>query len=455
MTATADQPSLTRREAARQKVQFRWYMAASSSWSMSFGIQNIIVSLILVGVLDFGPLEVGNALAVAGLPGILFMLIGGVTGDKMDPRKMLMAVHIAGALPPLTLAFMAENELLGFWSVIAASIGFRITSSFGMPARSSYLNYVAGSDLQKAISVSMIFQTVTQMAGAFIASLADEIEALFWQLAGADFVAGFDYLGITSILIIQAGIMLVGFGLVWRLSPDNQRIARAAMDDRETSRWGKREDGEKLSAIQELFSGFPIVWDIPIIRNIVLINFAQGVFNNGTLFVALPIIMHEVYGDLSLFPIMMMWNQGGSGLGAWIITFFTPILQPGRLLMIAQLTRAVLMIGLFFGPPVYWVFGLMVLWGFNMSISWNMARSVVQEEAPEEHRSKVMSVFSLGFMGAMPIGAFITGALIEMTSPLDALLLGPFGAILVFVVAYRTSGIWEYRAVMHEEENLD
>lgn len=437
-----------------RKSQFRWYIAASSSWSLSFGIQNIIVSLILVGVLQFEAADVGNAMAIAGLPGILFMLIGGVTGDKMDQRKMLMAVHVAGALPPLALAFMAENALLGFWTVIAASVGFRITSSFGMPARSAYVNYVAGDDLQGSISMSMVFQTMTQMLGALIAAQTENIELFFGEYVGIAFVASFDHLGITSVLVIQALVMLIGFMLVMKLDPENQSRERARLSANGESWDSSDPSDEKLSPLKELLSGFPIVWKIPMVRDIVLINFAQGIFNNGTLFVALPIIMDQVYGDLTMFPVIMMWNQAGSGLGAYVITYFTPIMRPGRLLMITQLTRALLMILLFFGPPLTFVFALMVLWGLNMSISWNMARSVVQELAPEESRSKVMSVFSLGFMGAMPIGAFITGYLIELTSPLDALLLGPIGAILVFIVAYRTSGVWDYRTEVFEEENL-
>jgi MFS family permease len=49
--------------------------------------------------------------------------------------------------------------------------------------------------------------------------------------------------------------------------------------------------------------------------------------------------------------------------------------------------------------------GLIFLWGMGGGIAMSMARTIMQEEAPPNQRSRVMSFYSFAFMGSGPIGA--------------------------------------------------
>lgn len=71
-----------------------------------------------------------------------------------------------------------------------------------------------------------------------------------------------------------------------------------------------------------------------------------------------------------------------------------------------------------------------------------MSRTIMQEQAPKEMRGRVMSFYSFSFMGAGPIGALLSGYLVEQIGPQMALLTSSAGMLVVIVVVGFTSGLW-------------
>jgi MFS family permease len=71
-----------------------------------------------------------------------------------------------------------------------------------------------------------------------------------------------------------------------------------------------------------------------------------------------------------------------------------------------------------------------------------MGRSIMQEQAPEEQRGRIMAFFSLSFMGAGLFGSLLNGYLVEVFRAEGALLFAASGIILAAVVTRVTSSIW-------------
>jgi MFS-type transporter involved in bile tolerance (Atg22 family) len=72
----------------------------------------------------------------------------------------------------------------------------------------------------------------------------------------------------------------------------------------------------------------------------------------------------------------------------------------------------------------------------------SMARSIVQESAPMSHRARIMSVYSLGMMGGMPIGSLTMGYVISVFGPLNAALVPVIGMAVVVVWVGFKSNLW-------------
>ena len=66
----------------------------------------------------------------------------------------------------------------------------------------------------------------------------------------------------------------------------------------------------------------------------------------------------------------------------------------------------------------------------------NMLRSIVQAASSATHRARVMSVFSLGMMGGMPIGSLLMGFAAGAIGALPALLVPVVGVLAAVVYVY-------------------
>ena len=125
---------------------------------------------------------------------------------------------------------------------------------------------------------------------------------------------------------------------------------------------------------------------------------------------------------------------------------FLPLVRPGRLYLILQLTRVIVLFILWLQPSVYVVMGLATYWGFNMGITTTMSRLMVQETAPITHLARVMSIYNLAQAGAVPLGAVVLGYIIGQWGPLDALIPGMFASLIVFLWGFGLSRVWKYRS---------
>jgi MFS family permease len=125
---------------------------------------------------------------------------------------------------------------------------------------------------------------------------------------------------------------------------------------------------------------------------------------------------------------------------------FMPIKRPGRIFLMMQLSRVVI-IGLLFIRPDWWLLALVMLaWGLNMGMTTTLARTIVQESAAPAFRARILSVYSLGLLGSAPIGALLLGTIVEAFGTLNALLPAMFVSVALFLYGTLGTGIWSYRS---------
>ncbi len=84
---------------------------------------------------------------------------------------------------------------------------------------------------------------------------------------------------------------------------------------------------------------------------------------------------------------------------------------------------------------------VMAVVGAAMILIMNLANAMVQSQVPDALRGRVMSIYSLGFFGAMPLGALGVGAIAERLSEPRAVMLNAV-VLLVFAAAMRISAPW-------------
>ena len=85
---------------------------------------------------------------------------------------------------------------------------------------------------------------------------------------------------------------------------------------------------------------------------------------------------------------------------------------------------------------------LVFIWGMGGGIAMSMSRTIMQEQAPEAQRSRVMSFYSFAFMGSGPIGALLNGFAAQWIGARGALALAAATMLAVVALIARRSGLW-------------
>ena len=165
--------------------------------------------------------------------------------------------------------------------------------------------------------------------------------------------------------------------------------------------------------------------------------------------VAIPFIITRVYGgDAILLANMTVIFYFGTLIATFGLLRFMPLLRPGRLYLIMQLSRIPALVLIWAEPPIWLIWVAVAYWGFNMGMTTTMSRLMVQEFSSAEYRARVMSIFTLGLMSAVPVGSLLLGFIIGQWGPLDALIPGMIASTLIFGFGFFKTGIWKYHSPM-------
>jgi len=385
---------------------YPWYLTSASLWMAGMSLQGFLFTWLLVGTLETPADQVGIARSLAEFPPLAILLLGGVLGDRVNGRHFLTFMHLLMALPPLLILGVFEAGALSYAWVVIFGVLMASIQALSDPARQSALSRVSRLDVQRSVTVMTIFTSGVGIGGFYLGGQMD-------------------VLGLSTVLLIQSLIFALGMIATWRL-PDLPTAGA-------------------LTARPGLGAGLRALWQLPLVRNVIGLNFISSLFNAGAYIVAIPYIAKEVYGgDAGFFAtVMTVFTIGSIGSNV-ILLLFMPLRNPGRLFLVMQLTRAAILLLLWTEPSLWVFYAGIFAWGLNMGVTTTMVRTTVQELAPAAVRAQILSVLLFSFLVSSPISSILLGFLIAETTPLAALLPGVVVSLLIFAVGLGWSGLWRY-----------
>lgn len=393
-----------------QNSEFKLYLGSTAFSGIAFAMQQLLLSWTLIGILEVSPGRVGLIQAAAGIPGIFVMLLGGVRADDTDPRTLLIRVYLFAPVLPLFLITVVQLQQLSIQAVLLWALGMSFCVSYSSPAQQTILNRIASSSVQKAVSAATAVGFLVQIFGLGIAGTIDKF-------------------GLSPALAFQATCVGLGAFAVRRLHPQPPVIQKTE------------------SPFKNLADGFREIYKQRDIMQTLIINFTSSVFNAGAFMTVFPFIVKEIYGgNAFLLSFLMVIFYAGATISNLLMIRVMPLVRPGRIFLIMQLSRMVIL-GLIWFQPVFWVFALACVgWGLNMGVTMTLARTIVQESATAEYRARIMSVYSLGLLGSAPIGALILGSLIDSLGILNALIPAISISIGLFMYGIIFTNVYNYRS---------
>jgi len=388
-----------------------WYMGGQAAWFSSIGLQFILFPYLVANVLQETPARIGIAQMSLSAPALLFMLLGGATADRGDPRTILFRVHLFAAIPPLALATALNADFLSFEILVCYGLFMGTATAFAMPARDATLNRVARGNIQQTVTLAMAVQQIAQLSGMIVALLAAAI-------------------GAPLVFAGQSLVMLAG-GLAARQLP----------------RKNLEPDAVHPSRAQAIRDGVAYVRRSDVLLPVVIAMFAVGVFFIGPFLVILPLLVRDYYqGGVIELGTANIAFWGGTIASTVFLLRFGHVVRRGRAVVLALLVGVVIVVAFTLEAP-FWLFCLLCLvWGLGAGCTMTLSRTLVQAEADEAFRARVLAIFQLGFVGGSPLGALIMGFLAGAVGTHNAMWLPALGMTLVLAWLMVKSRLWSLRA---------
>jgi MFS family permease len=384
----------------------RWYLTSTASFLIPGGIQMVLFPWLVAVLLHESADRVGLAQMCGALPALFLILFGGVVGDRVDQRRIVIALHVLGALPPFVLALVVGSGRLGYGVLIAYALIGGIVGAFAQPARDALLSRVAGERVQRTVTLVLAMQFGVQILGIGLGSLADRI-------------------GPVPLIAIQATVMAAGAFAAFRI-----RVEAFV-------------PGPRRHPLNEIAEALGIVLKSERMLPVVVLTFAIGLFFAGAFTVLIPLIVRDVYhGGAREIGVAYVLNMIGTVAVTVFLLARGDVARPGRAVILGLASGSLLFLPIVWGVSIAAFYFLIFLWGAGGGITMSMARSIVQESAPPSHRARIMAVYSLGMMGGMPIGSATMGYVISAFGPLNAAWVPVIGMAFVVVCVAATTNLW-------------
>jgi hypothetical protein len=297
-----------------------------------------------------------------------------------------------------------------------------VVQSFSMPGQQALLNRIAGSQIQQGVTAATAIGFIVQVVGLVLAGQIDEV-------------------GVTPVLLSQAiGLALAGAMMIRVPVAHPEPLKETTVD--------------QPSALAGIRQGLNATFEHPVIFHVLTITFASSIFNAGAFITVFPFIVVRIYeGSAWLLAVLMAIFYAGATLSNMLLLRYQPLLRPGKLFLIMQLSRILVVFLMWIEPP-FWLFVVATIgWGLNMGITTNLARSIVQESAPKPYLGRILSVFSIGMVGSAPLGAVVLGWLIEATGTLNALIPAMLLSGILFFYGAFFSPVWGYRSNQPQQDH--
>lgn len=370
-----------------------WMQAVAQGW--------------LVLQLSNSPFWLGFDGFMGTAPGLLLTLAGGVFADLMDRRKLLIYTQIVAGLAALTLGILVVTHVVQVWMILGMSF---VTGCCLAIAGPSYMalvfDLVNRKDLANAVALNSTQFQLARVLGPVFAGVGFKVFG----------VAGCFFANALSFVAVVSGLKMVRFD-----RPEKEAGAPV------------RSMKDKGAFIHDLVEGFRYVGNRPRVSILLIISAVTSLF--GAPYISMtPVFARDVF-HLGATGLALLMGTAGAGalVGALFLAYLGDFRHKGWFVLGGDFAFAVCLICFSLSTRVGVSLVFLFLLGFGIVCSVAVSNTLLQKLVTDEMRGRVMSMFMLSFIGAMPIGNLIAGAASHRFGVQHTLAVGGL-IIAVFVV---------------------
>jgi MFS family permease len=328
----------------------------------------------LVLQLTNSALAVGLVTALGSFPILLLTLYGGVVADRVDKRRLVIVLQSLMLCEALALAVLTHQGWITVHLVMALASFYGLLSAFEVPARQALVSEIVGrEDLMNAIALNSSAFNVARVIGPSIAGAL---------IATVGLAACF-YLNAASYLAVIVGLVLM-------------RVRRSAVPSRAPA----------LGALKE---GFGYIFGNRWPRALVTIVAGFSVFGSSFL-PMMPVFARDVLGlDADGYGAILSAIGLGAAVGAIGMAATGGRIRRGNVVIGTFALFGVLLAAGGYAAGFWTALAIFTASGCLMAVNGILANTMLQLEAPDRLRGRVMGFYSFVVLGMAPFGAFQAG----------------------------------------------
>jgi MFS family permease len=341
-----------------------WMQRTAMSWL----VYRLTGSTVLLGMVVFAD----------QIPTFFLSPLAGVYIDRWNRHRVLIVTQALSLLQALVVAVLILTDTIAVWHIIVLSLFLGTVNAFDMPTRQAFVVKMVEdrTDLANAIALNSTMVHVARMLGPSAAGI----------LVGA-FGEGVCFLiNAASYLAVICSLLLMNTTHVEPI-------------------------GKQVEVFEGLKEGFRYAFGFAPIRAILLLIAWISLLGMPYM-VLMPVFARDI---LQGGPRTLGFLMGSSGAGALMAALYLAsqrsVLGLGR-----KIAMACALLGLsvtaFSLSRSFWLSaGLLFVAGFGTIVQIVSSNTILQTLVDEDKRGRVMSLFTMSFMGMVPFGALLEGSL--------------------------------------------
>ena len=374
---------------------FRLYFYGQSMSLLGTWIQQVAMSW-LVYRMTGSAFLLGVTAFASQAPILIFAPLGGLWADRFDRRKLLIASQLLALVQALALALLAYTGSIQVWHILVMAVLLGIVMATDTPVRQSFVYELvpAKQDLPAAIAMNGFVQNAGRMIGPSIAGILIAISS-------------------EAFCFLVNGVSKIAVVVIVALMQIDVRAAKAASTP---ILRGLKEGVVYATGL------VPIRLLLPIVA---LVSFMATPYQ-----ALMPIFAAEVFqGDARMLGFLI----GAAGFGGSSGLIYLASRKDVRglashIVLGAALAGASLMV--FAESKLLWLsLAAIMLTGFGIILVGMGTSMILQTIVADEKRGRVMSFFTVAFLGMGPLGSLAAGSLAHAIGAGHTLFIG--GALCV------------------------
>ena len=364
-----------------------WITRIATSWL----VYRLTGSALLLGVVGFA----------GQIPVLVLTPFAGVIVDRSGRHRIMVATQVLSLLQSAALALLAFGHLLTVHWVIALSLAQGVINSFDTPARQSFVVHMVEDrdDLPNAIALNSTMVNAARIVGPSIGG------ALIAVVGEARCFA----IDAVSYLFVIASL------LAMRVPAEPPRVG------------GTRVHEELAAGVRYALGFRPIRSSLALLAVVATMGVPYQVL--------MPAMASAVLkGDAHTLGFLMTASGVGAVVGALYLASRRSVLGLGRVMVIATVVFGVGLSAFAFSRSRLLSLAILPFVGAGMMVEMASTNTILQTLVSEDMRGRVMSFYTMAFLGTAPIGSLLAGLVAQRTGAPFTILVGGVVCVLAGVL---------------------